>query len=65
MISLAKRMLIVVAVVVSITDAIVFYHLWKNPEELTIRFVILVINITVIPIAVIFWYWVQKYKMKW
>lgn len=57
MVSLFVRFVIIVTIVVSITDAIVFYHIWKNPERLTVTFVILTIIITIIPIAVNLWYW--------
>jgi hypothetical protein len=57
--SLLIRFLIVVTVVVSITDAIVFYKISQHPERLTVLFVIMVILVTVIPIAIItinLWY---------
>jgi hypothetical protein len=57
MLSLFVRFVIIVTVVVSITDAIVFYEIWKNPERLTPLFVMLVIIVTVIPIAVNLWWW--------
>jgi heme/copper-type cytochrome/quinol oxidase subunit 4 len=57
MISLFVRFLIVVTVVVSITNTIVFYHIQKDPAKLTILFVILTIIVTIIPIAVNLWYW--------
>jgi heme/copper-type cytochrome/quinol oxidase subunit 4 len=57
MVSLFVRFVIIVAIVVSITDVVVFYHLSLNPIELTPLFVFLVIIITIIPIAVNLWYW--------
>jgi len=56
-ISLFIRFVIIVTIVVSVTDIIVFYHLQKNPTELTIPFVILVIIVTIIPIVINLWYW--------
>jgi lipopolysaccharide export LptBFGC system permease protein LptF len=57
MISLFKRFVIIVTIVVSITDAVVFYKLWETPELLTIQFVILVIIVTIVPIVINLWYW--------
>lgn len=57
MISLFTRFVIIIAIVISVTDTIVFYHIMKNPERLTIPFVILVIIVTVIPIVINLWYW--------
>jgi len=51
------RFIIIVTVVVSATDGIIFYHIKKNPEILTVPFIILVIVITIIPIAINLWYW--------
>ncbi len=57
MTSLFVRFTIIVSIVISITDAVVFYHLWKNPIILTAPFVIAVIIITIIPIVINLWYW--------
>ena len=56
--SLFRRFVIVVAVVISATDAIIFYHLKQNGiQSLTWQFVILTIVITIIPIVINLWYW--------
>ncbi|MBI5061866.1 MAG: hypothetical protein HZB67_06175 [Candidatus Aenigmarchaeota archaeon] len=57
MLSLFKRFVIIVAIVVAITDIVVFYHIWKDPTILTIPFVAAVIIITIIPIVINLWYW--------
>jgi hypothetical protein len=57
MISLFKRFVIVVAVVIAITDTVVFYHIEKGTTTITLPFVILVIIVTIIPIVVNLWYW--------
>ena len=54
--SLITRMLIIVTIVVSITDAIVFWKVKQHPERITVGFVILVILVTLIPIYINFWY---------
>ena len=53
--SIITRLFIIVAIVVTITDLIVFYKVSKNPNILTVRFVIMVIIVTLIPIAINFW----------
>jgi heme/copper-type cytochrome/quinol oxidase subunit 4 len=65
MMSFPKRILITVAIVVALTDLIMFYHVQRSPQILTLPFVVLVIIITIIPIAVSLWYCVPKYKLKW
>ncbi len=58
MLSLFIRFVIIVAIVISATDVIVFYHIQKNGmQSLTWQFVISVIVITIIPIAINLWYW--------
>ncbi len=56
--SLFIRFVIIFTVVISATDAIVFYHIQKNDiQSLTWQFVISVIVITIIPIVINLWYW--------
>ena len=56
--SLFRRFVIVVAVVISATDAIIFYHLRQNGiQSLTPQFIVLTIVITIIPIVINLWYW--------
>jgi heme/copper-type cytochrome/quinol oxidase subunit 4 len=59
---LLPRLILIDAIIVSLTDAIVFYHLKQHPENLTMQFVIMVIIITIIPIAINLWYWLRKRK---
>ncbi len=54
--SLLTRMIIIVTIVVSVTDAIVFYKVKQHPEKITVGFVILVILVTVVPIYINLWY---------
>ena len=51
------RFIIIVTVVVSATDGIIYYHIRQNPAVLTITYLIEVILITIIPIAISLWYW--------
>ena len=54
--SLFTRLIIIVTLVVSITDAIVFWKVKQHPERITVEFVILVILVTLIPIYINFWF---------
>jgi len=58
--AIAQRMFIIVAIVVTVTDLVVFYHLKRNPEHLTLKYAILVIAITLLPIWINFWYHMRK-----
>ena len=59
--SLAKRFLLMAAIVIALTDLIAFYAHGKMP----LAFVISVIAVTILPIVVILGYWIPKYKLKW
>jgi len=61
MMSLPKRFLLMAAIVIALTDLIIFYVREKMP----LSFVVLVIAVTILPIAVILLYWIPKYKLKW
>jgi hypothetical protein len=50
--SLFVRFIIIVTAVIAATDGIIYYHVKKNPEVLTIPFLIMVILITIIPIEI-------------
>jgi hypothetical protein len=55
MVDLFVRALIITAIIVAVTDAIVFYVIWSEKAQITPLFVILVIVITMIPIAINLW----------
>jgi hypothetical protein len=55
--SLFTRFVIIVTVVISATDAIVFWRIQEEQTRLTWPFVIEIIIITIIPIVVNLWYW--------
>lgn len=57
MLGLFARFAIIVAIVVSIVDIIGFYAIMKDPNRLTITFVVLMIVATMIPIVINLWYW--------
>jgi hypothetical protein len=54
--SLLTRLIIIVTIMVSITDAIVFWKVKQHPERITVWFVVLVILVTLIPIYINFWF---------
>ena len=55
MVNLFVRALIITTIIVAITDAVVFYVIWSGKAQITPLFVILVIVITMIPIAINLW----------
>jgi hypothetical protein len=55
MVDLFVRALIITAIIVAVTDAIVFYVIWSGKAQITPLFVILVIVITMIPSAINLW----------
>ena len=57
---LPARLILMITVVVAVTDAIEYFHIKQNPENLTILLLVSVIVITVIPIAVIIWVWHKR-----
>ena len=57
---IAQRMFIIVAIVVTITDLVIYYRLKQNPDILTLKNAILVIAITLLPIWINFWVHMKK-----
>ena len=55
MVNLFVRALIITAIIVAVTDAIVFYVIWRGKAQITPLFVILVIIITMVPMAINLW----------
>jgi|BarGraNGADG00211_3_1021988.scaffolds.fasta_scaffold107377_1 hypothetical protein len=55
MVNLFMSALIITTIIVAVTDAIVFYVIWSGRAKITPLFVILVIVITMIPIAINLW----------
>lgn len=60
-----KRFLIMIASVVTIMDFLALYAASKYPSIVTPLSTVIIIIVTVIPIAVNLWYWLPKYKIKW
>ena len=63
--SLFARFLFIFSIVVSVTDIVVFYHIMKNPGELTWSLVVLIIIVTMVPIVISLWFWLVYKDTKW
>ena len=59
--NLFLRALFITAFIVSVTDAIVFYVIWSGKARITPLFVILVIIVTMVPLAINFWFHIFRY----
>jgi len=46
------QLFVVTLVAVTITDAVVFYHLRQHPHAITVPFALLVIGITLLPVTI-------------
>ena len=53
---IAAQMFLIVTIIVSITDIVVFARLKSHPEHLTLTYTILWIIVTLVPIAINFWF---------
>jgi DNA-binding transcriptional ArsR family regulator len=62
---LFARFVFIFSVVVSVTDIVVFYHIMKNPGELTWSLVALIIIATMVPIVISLWFWLVYKDTKW
>ncbi len=60
MVNVFVRALIITAIIVAVTDPIVFYIIWSGRAQITPLFVILVIVVTMIPIAINLWVHIFK-----
>ena len=54
-INLFLRALVISAIVIGVTDAIMFYLIWIGRAKITPLFVILVIIVTMVPLAINLW----------
>jgi hypothetical protein len=59
--NLFLRSLVLTAIIVSVTDAIMFYVVWSGRAKITPLFVILVIIITMVPMAINLWVHIFRY----
>jgi len=54
-VNLYARALIIATIIVAVTDAIVFYRVWRGKAKITPLFIILVIIVTMVPMAITLW----------
>ena len=54
-VNLFARALMIATIIVAVTDAIVFYRIWRGKAQITPLFVILVVLITMVPMAINLW----------
>ena len=64
MINLFVRALIITAIIVGVTDAIVFYVVGSGKAQITPLFVVLVIVVTMIPLAINLWVHIFR-RLSW
>ncbi|MGZ4904546.1 MAG: hypothetical protein ACXV5F_06285 [Halobacteriota archaeon] len=62
--NLFLRALFITAVIFSVTDALMFYVIWSGKTRITPLFVILVIIITMVPLAIDLWVHIFRYLGK-
>jgi hypothetical protein len=54
---LPARLILMITIVVTVTDVILYIHLKQHPEHLTVTFLILEIIVTIGPMAIIILIW--------
>jgi len=64
MINLFVRALTITAIIVAVTDAIVFYVVGSGKAQITPLFVVLVIVVTMIPLAINLWVHIFR-RLSW
>jgi hypothetical protein len=62
--NLFLRSLVIAAFIVSVTDALMFYVIWSGKAQITPLFVIMVIIITMVPMAINLWFHIFRYVGK-
>lgn len=62
--SLFADLLVRTILIISITDALIFYLMWAREITLTLDFAIEVIIVTIIPMVISLWYDIKVRKLK-
>ena len=62
--NLFLRALVLTAIIVSVTDALMFYVIWRGKAQITPLFVILAIIVTMVPLAINLWVHIFRYLGK-
>jgi uncharacterized membrane protein len=55
------RSLVIAAIIISVIDALMFYMIWSGKAKITPLFVILVIIVTMVPLAINLWVHIFRY----
>jgi hypothetical protein len=55
MVDLFVRALIIATIIVAVTDTVAFYVVWRGKAKITPLFVVLVIIVTMLPMAINLW----------
>jgi hypothetical protein len=53
--NLFLRALVLTAIIISVTDAVIFYVIWRRKLQIAPLLVILVIIVTIVPLAINLW----------
>jgi len=62
--NLFLRSVVIAAIIVSVTDALMFYVIWSRKTQITPLFVILAIIVTMVPMAINLWVHIFRYVGK-
>jgi hypothetical protein len=58
------RSLVLAAIIVSVTDPLMFHMVWSGRAKITPLFVILVIIVTMVPMAINFWVHIFRHSVR-
>ncbi len=54
--NLTIRLIVISAIIITVTDVVEYIYIKRNPEKLTVTFLVEVILVTVIPLAINIWF---------
>ncbi len=54
--NLTIRLIVISAIIITVTDVVEYIYIKRNPEKLTVQFLIQVILVTVVPLAINIWF---------
>jgi hypothetical protein len=60
--NITTRLIIITTIIVALTDTLEYIHLKQHPEHFTIKYLILVIVVTVVPLAINIWFHMRIQK---
>ena len=59
--NLTARLIVISAIIITVTDVVEYIYIKRNPEKLTVTFLIEVILVTIIPLAINIWFHTRKH----